>query len=85
MAHFLPERHAMPKLVIIQAATYRAPNDRRPLRIRKRKLVGAVMPYLAALAPKEWDVELIDDAIEEPDYNIRADAVAITVRTVTSL
>ncbi|MDE3114383.1 MAG: radical SAM protein [Pseudomonadota bacterium] len=75
----------MPKLLVIQAATYRAPNDRRPLRIRKRKLVGAVMPYLAALAPKDWDVELIDDAIEEPDYNARADAVAITVRTVTSL
>ena len=75
----------MPKLLVIQAATYRAPDDRRPLRIRKRKLVGAVMPYLAALAPDDWDVELIDDAIEEPDYNARADVVAITVRTVTSL
>ena len=46
----------MPRLLIIQAATYRSPADRRPLRIRKRKLVGAVMPYLAALAPPGWDV-----------------------------
>lgn len=75
----------MPKLLIIQAATYRARDVRQPLRIRKRKLVGAVMPYLAALAPPEWKVTLTDDAIEEPDYNAPADAVAITARTVTSL
>lgn len=75
----------MPRLMIIQAATYRARDDRRPLRIRKRKLVGAVMPYLAALAPPEWQVTLVDDAIEEPDYTAAVDVVAITVRTVTSL
>ena len=55
------------------------------LRIRKRKLVGAVMPYLAALAPPDWDVTLTDDEIEEPDYGARPDAVAITTRMVTSL
>jgi len=75
----------MPKLLIIQAATYHSPTERRPFRIRKRKLVGAVMPYLAALAPPEWEVTLCDDAIEEPDYAARVDVVAITVRTVTSL
>jgi len=46
--------------------------------------VGAVMPYLAALAPRGWDVSLVDDAIEEPNYNAAVDVVAITVRTVTS-
>ena len=76
---------AMPKLLIIQAATYRSRHDQRPLRIRKRKLVGAVMPYLAALAPPEWDVSLVDDAIEEVDYDARVDVVAITARMVTSL
>ncbi len=75
----------MPKLLIIQAATYHSPSVRRPFRIRKRKLVGAVMPYLAALAPPEWNVSLCDDAIEEPDYSARVDVVALTVRTVTSL
>ena len=75
----------MPRLLIIQAATYRSREDRRPLRIRKRRLVGAVMPYLAALAPSGWDVTLLDDEIEEPDYNAAVDVVAIPVRMVTSL
>jgi hypothetical protein len=42
------------------------------------------MPYLAALAPKGWDVTLVDDAVEEVDYTSPTDVVAITVRTVTS-
>ncbi len=75
----------MPRLLIVQAASYRSRDDRRPLRIRKRKLMGAVMPYLAALAPPGWDVTLVDDAVEEPDYNAPFDAVAITARMVTSL
>lgn len=75
----------MPRLLIIQAATYRSREDRRPLRIRKRRLVGAVMPYLAALVPPGWDVRLLDDEIEEPDYSAAVDVVAITVRAVTSL
>jgi radical SAM superfamily enzyme YgiQ (UPF0313 family) len=75
----------MPKLLIVQAATYRGRDDRRPMRIRKRKLVGAVMPYLAALAPNGWDITLTDDAIEEPDYNAHYDVVAIAARMVSSL
>lgn len=59
-----------------EAATYRSREDRRPLRIRKRWLVGAVMPYLAALAPPGWDVRLLDDEIEEPDYNAPVDVVS---------
>jgi radical SAM superfamily enzyme YgiQ (UPF0313 family) len=75
----------MPRLLIVQAASYRSRDDRRPLRIRKRKLMGAVMPYLAALAPPGWEVTLVDDAIEEPDYDAPFDAVAVTARMVTSL
>ncbi|NJD91478.1 MAG: radical SAM protein [Geobacter sp.] len=75
----------MYRLLIVQAAAYRSRDDRRPLRLSKRKLVGAIMPYLAAMAPKDWHVTLCDDELEEPDYNGRYDAVAITVRTVTSL
>jgi radical SAM superfamily enzyme YgiQ (UPF0313 family) len=75
----------MPKLLIIQAATYRAEDDRRPMRIKKRRLVGAIMPYLAALAPAGWDITLHDDAIDEPPYDEHFDVVAMTVRTVTSL
>ncbi len=75
----------MPKLLIVQAAAYRSRDELVPLRVRKRKLVGAVMPYLAALAPRDWEVRLCDDAIEEPDYEAPVDVVAITARAVTSL
>jgi len=75
----------MPKLLIIQATGYRFRNLRVPYRFRKRKLVGAVLPYLGALAPREWDVTLVDDAVEEVNYDAPADAVAISIRTVTSL
>lgn len=74
----------MPKLLIIQATAYCSRYLQIPLRIRKRKVVGAVLPYLAALAPRGWDVRLADDAIEEVDYQAPVDVVAITVRTVTS-
>ncbi|MGE5278667.1 MAG: B12-binding domain-containing radical SAM protein [Acidobacteriota bacterium] len=75
----------MPRLLIIQATGYRRRNVRVPYKLRKRKLVGAVLPYLAALAPKGWDVTLLDDATEEVNYDADVDVVAITIRTVTSL
>lgn len=75
----------MPKLMIIQATGYRFRDLRVPYKLRKRKLVGAVLPHLAALAPKEWEVTLVDDATQEVDYNADVDVVAITIRTVTSL
>lgn len=75
----------MNKLLIIQATGYQAREVRLPYKIRKRKLVGLVMPYLAALAPRGWEVSLCDDAVEEIDFNAPVDVVAITIRTVTSL
>jgi len=75
----------MPRLLIIQATGYRTYGSRERYRLRKRKLVGAVLPYLGALAPKEWDVALVDDATEEVDFAADVDVVALTLRTVTSL
>jgi radical SAM superfamily enzyme YgiQ (UPF0313 family) len=75
----------MPKLMIIQATGYRVRDVRVPYKLRKRKLVGAVLPHLAALAPTEWDVMLVDDATQEVDFDADVDVVAITIRTVTSL
>ena len=74
----------MPRLLIVQATGYRYRGSRVPYKLRKRKLVGAVIPYLAALAPKDWTITLIDDATEEVDFNANVDVVAITIRTVTS-
>jgi len=58
----------MPRLTIIEATGYRAIGSREPYKLRKRKLVGAVLPYLAALAPRDWDVTLVDDATEPIDF-----------------
>ncbi len=74
----------MPKLMVIQATGYRFRDIRVPYKLRKRKLVGAVLPHLAALAPRGWEVTLVDDATQEVDYNADVDVVAITIRTVTS-
>ncbi len=74
----------MPRVLIIQATGYRFRGLRVPYKLRKRKLVGAVIPYLAALAPRGWTITLIDDATEEVDFNADVDVVAITIRTVTS-
>ena len=75
----------MPKLLITQATGYRFRGLLEPYKLRKRKLVGAVIPYLAALAPKEWEVTLVDDATEQIDFHADVDVVAITIGTVTSL
>jgi len=75
----------MPKLLIIQATGYRFRDLRIPYKLRKRKLVGAVLPHLAALAPKGWEVTLVDDATQDVNYDADVDGVAITIRTVTSL
>lgn len=75
----------MPRLLITQATGYRFRGLLEPYKLRKRKLVGAVIPYLAALAPKDWKITLVDDATEEIDFNADVDVVAITIRTVTSL
>ena len=75
----------LPKLLITQATGYRFRGLLEPYKLRKRKLVGAVLPYLAALAPRDWKITLVDDATEQIDFNADVDVVAITIRTVTSL
>jgi radical SAM superfamily enzyme YgiQ (UPF0313 family) len=42
------------------------------------------LPYLAALTPKEWDIELIDQQLVDIDFNAPVDLVAITTWTINS-
>ena len=51
---------------------------------RTRTLVGLTLPYLAALTPKEWDVELVDEQVMEIDFDAPVDLVAITTWTINS-
>ena len=73
------------KLLIIQPSRYQSKHDLKPYKTRKRNLVGLALPYLAALTPREWDIELIDQQLEDIDFGARADLVAITTWTVNSL
>ena len=73
------------KLLIIQPSRYQSKYDLKPYKTRKRDLVGLALPYLAALTPREWDIELIDQQVEDIDFGARADLIAITTWTVNSL
>jgi len=66
------------KLLLITASS----NEIR--RIRRARVINfqqITMPYLAALTPSHWDVEHIDEEVEEVDFRIKADLVAITFHT----
>jgi len=73
------------KLLIIKPSHYRSKLDRRPYKTRKRNVVGLTLPYLAALTPSDWDIELVDQQLEDIDFEARADLVAITTWTINSL
>jgi len=73
------------KLLIIQPSRYQSKQDLKPYKTGKRNLVGLALPYLAALTPGEWEIELIDQQLEDIDFGARADLVAITTWTVNSL
>ena len=43
------------------------------------------LPYLAALTPREWTVNLIDEQLSPIDFDAPADLVALTTWTINSL
>jgi radical SAM superfamily enzyme YgiQ (UPF0313 family) len=73
------------RIQIIQPAHYRSPSDRTLHRTRKRSVVNLTLPYLAALTPREWDVTLIDEQLEEVDFDAAVDLVALSCWTMNSL
>jgi hypothetical protein len=73
------------RLFIIQPSHYQSRSDRKLHKTRKRNLVGLTLPYLAALTPRDWDVQLIDQQLTDIDFDSRVDLVAITTWTLNSL
>jgi hypothetical protein len=73
------------KLLIIQPSHYRSKTDRRLFKTRRRSLVPLTLPYLAALTPPDWQVRLLDEQLENIDFDQPADVVALTVWTLQSL
>ncbi len=77
-------RYGRPRILIIQP-TYRVSPDGPLHKTKRRQLIGLTLPYLAALTPADWDVELVDEQVQELDLNAPVDVVAITTWTITSL
>jgi radical SAM superfamily enzyme YgiQ (UPF0313 family) len=72
------------KLLIIQPSHYLSKNNRTVFKSRRRSLVPLALPYLAALTPAEWNVTLVDEQIQDIDFDCHPDLVAITSWTVHS-
>jgi radical SAM superfamily enzyme YgiQ (UPF0313 family) len=75
----------MAKLLIIQPTFYQDSAKGILHKSKGRSLIGLTLPYLAALTPPDWEVHLIDDQLQEIDYDASVDVVALTTWTINSL
>ena len=75
----------MPRVLIVQPSHYRSPNDHTVFKARRRALVPLTLPYLAALTPPDWQVTLVDEQLEDIDFEAPVDLVALSAWTVHSL
>jgi len=73
------------RLLILQPSHYRSRTDRRLFKTRRRAVVPLTLPYLAALTPPEWQVSLLDEQLDDIDYDRPVDLVAISAWTLHSL
>lgn len=65
----------MPKIVFIQPTQYA--ESGKLCKQKRINLPGLAFPLLAAYTPKHWEVELLIEVVDEIDYNIKADIIAI--------
>jgi radical SAM superfamily enzyme YgiQ (UPF0313 family) len=73
------------KLLIIQPSHYASRTNRTVFKSKTRQLVPLALPYLAALTPKDWDVTLVDEQVQDFSFDTNPDLVAITTWTVHSM
>ncbi len=63
------------KLLLVQPSPY--DSHRRPIKRRRLEFVGLALPYLAALTPPDWEVELCLETIEDIPFDGDAGLVGI--------
>jgi radical SAM superfamily enzyme YgiQ (UPF0313 family) len=73
------------KLLIIQPSHYESKTNRRVFKTRRRSVVPLTLPYLAALTLPDWEVCLLDEQLDDINFDHAADLVALTVWTLQSL
>ena len=73
------------KLTIIQPSFYSSRTTLKVFKTKRRQVVPLALPYLAALTPPEWTVTILDEQVQEIDFDRPTDLVAITAWTLHSL
>lgn len=66
----------MPKIVFIQPTQYKA-EDKSLCKQKRIHLPGLALPLLAAMLPDYWEAEILIEVVDDIDYDIKADIVAI--------
>lgn len=66
----------MKKILLIQPSPY--DQNGKPIKKKKLYFVGLALPLLAALTPKEYDIEIILEIIEDIPWDTDADMVGIS-------
>jgi radical SAM superfamily enzyme YgiQ (UPF0313 family) len=72
-------------LTIIQPSFYISKTNPKVFKTKRRAVVPLTLPYLAALTPPEWNVTLIDEQVQDIDFDAPTDLVAISTWTLHSL
>jgi len=72
------------KIQIIQPTHFEKPFSKKLFKSKARALVPLTLPYLGALIPAGHEVRLMDEQIEELDFNESCDCVFITSTILTS-
>ncbi len=70
------------KILIVQPATVF--KNGRPYKTKKRWIMGLALPYVAALTPSFADVELVDDRLDEINYDRGYDLVGLSTTIATA-
>jgi radical SAM superfamily enzyme YgiQ (UPF0313 family) len=73
------------KILIIQPSHYISKINRTVLKSRFRSLVPLTLPYLAAMTPEDWDIKLVDEQLQDIDFESKPDVIALTCWTMHSL
>ena len=72
------------KIIIVQPTHFKKPYSRKLYKSKARALIPLNLPYLAALIPEGNDISLVDEQIEEIDFEQNYDCVLITTTILTS-
>ena len=72
------------KILIIQPTHFERPHSKSLYKSKARALIPLTLPYLAALVPEGHSITLVDEQIEELDFEQDCDCVLITSTILTS-